>query len=37
MNFSAGAAIRFGWETFKRRPMAYSDNFKYNRVGPWTH
>ncbi|MEM1050349.1 MAG: ETC complex I subunit [Pseudomonadota bacterium] len=21
----------------KRRPMAYSDNFKYNRVGSWTH
>ncbi|MBF9234628.1 ETC complex I subunit [Microvirga alba] len=21
----------------KRRPMAYSDNFKFNRVGPWTH
>lgn len=21
----------------KRRIMAYSDNFKFNRVGPWTH
>jgi hypothetical protein len=21
----------------KRRTMAYSDNFKFNRVGPWTH
>ena len=21
----------------KRRPMAYSDNFKFNRVGQWTH
>ena len=21
----------------KRRVMAYSDNFKFNRVGPWTH
>ena len=21
----------------KRRAMAYSDNFKFNRVGPWTH
>ena len=20
-----------------RRTMAYSDNFKFNRVGPWTH
>ena len=20
-----------------RRPMSYSDNFKFNRVGPWTH
>ena len=20
-----------------RRPMAYSDNFKFNRVGSWTH
>ncbi len=24
-------------KTSKRRPMAYSDNFKFNRVGPWTH
>ena len=23
MNFSAGAAIRFGWETFKRRPWIF--------------
>lgn len=21
----------------KRRPMAYSDNFKYDRTLPWTH
>jgi hypothetical protein len=21
----------------KRRMMAYSDNFKFNRVGQWTH
>jgi hypothetical protein len=21
----------------KRRTIAYSDNFKFNRVGPWTH
>ena len=21
----------------KRRVMAYADNFKFNRVGPWTH
>ena len=21
----------------KRRAMSYSDNFKFNRVGPWTH
>jgi hypothetical protein len=21
----------------KRRTMSYSDNFKFNRVGPWTH
>jgi hypothetical protein len=21
----------------KRRPMSYSDNFKFNRVGSWTH
>jgi hypothetical protein len=21
----------------KRRVMAYSDNFKFNRVGQWTH
>lgn len=21
----------------KRRPMAYSDNFKFDRVGSWTH
>ena len=21
----------------KRRTMAYADNFKFNRVGPWTH
>ena len=21
----------------KRRDMSYSDNFKFNRVGPWTH
>lgn len=21
----------------RRRSMAYSDNFKFNRVGPWTH
>ncbi|HEX2135579.1 MAG TPA: ETC complex I subunit [Microvirga sp.] len=21
----------------KRRPMSYADNFKFNRVGPWTH
>jgi NADH dehydrogenase ubiquinone Fe-S protein 4 len=21
----------------KRRAMAYSDNFKFNRVDPWTH
>jgi hypothetical protein len=21
----------------KRRIMAYADNFKFNRVGPWTH
>ena len=21
----------------KRRIMSYSDNFKFNRVGPWTH
>ena len=20
-----------------RRPMSYADNFKFNRVGPWTH
>ncbi len=24
-------------KTPKRRTMAYSDNFKFNRVGPWTH
>ena len=23
MEFSAGAAIRFGWETFKRRPWFF--------------
>ncbi|HEY8567439.1 MAG TPA: ETC complex I subunit [Beijerinckiaceae bacterium] len=22
---------------FKRRTISYSDNFKFNRVGPWTH
>ena len=21
----------------KRRSMSYADNFKFNRVGPWTH
>ena len=21
----------------KRRALSYSDNFKFNRVGPWTH
>ena len=21
----------------KRRAISYSDNFKFNRVGPWTH
>ena len=21
----------------KRKTMSYSDNFKFNRVGPWTH
>ncbi|MHB2166109.1 ETC complex I subunit [Alsobacter sp. R-9] len=21
----------------RRRSIAYSDNFKFNRVGPWTH
>ena len=21
----------------KRRTIAYADNFKFNRVGPWTH
>ncbi len=21
----------------KRRTMSYADNFKFNRVGPWTH
>jgi hypothetical protein len=21
----------------RRRTMSYSDNFKFNRVGPWTH
>jgi hypothetical protein len=21
----------------KRRPMSYSDNFRFNRVGQWTH
>ncbi len=21
----------------KRRTISYSDNFKFNRVGPWTH
>jgi hypothetical protein len=21
----------------KRKTIAYSDNFKFNRVGPWTH
>jgi hypothetical protein len=21
----------------RRRTIAYSDNFKFNRVGPWTH
>ncbi len=21
----------------KRRTLSYSDNFKFNRVGPWTH
>ena len=21
----------------KRRAMSYADNFKFNRVGPWTH
>ena len=21
----------------KRRTMSYSDNFKFNRAGPWTH
>jgi hypothetical protein len=21
----------------QRRPMSYSDNFKFNRVGAWTH
>jgi hypothetical protein len=24
-------------DTTKRRTMSYSDNFKFNRVGPWTH
>ena len=24
-------------QTPNRRPMAYSDNFKFNRVGSWTH
>lgn len=22
---------------FKRKTISYSDNFKFNRVGPWTH
>ena len=21
----------------RRRTMSYSDNFKFNRIGPWTH
>ncbi|MBV8427010.1 MAG: ETC complex I subunit [Hyphomicrobiales bacterium] len=21
----------------KRRPMSYSDNFRFNRIGQWTH
>ena len=21
----------------KRRTMSYADNFKFNRIGPWTH
>ena len=21
----------------KRKTMSYADNFKFNRVGPWTH
>ena len=24
-------------QEMKRRPMSYSDNFKFNRVEPWTH
>ena len=24
-------------QAVKRRVMSYSDNFKFNRVGPWTH
>jgi hypothetical protein len=24
-------------KAMKRRAMAYSDNFKFNRVGQWTH
>lgn len=31
------AAIVEAPKTPKRRSMAYSDNFKFNRVGPWTH
>ena len=21
----------------RRKPLSYSDNFRFNRVGPWTH
>jgi hypothetical protein len=31
------AAIVEGHSAAKRRTMAYSDNFKFNRVGSWTH
>ncbi len=31
------AAIVEEPKALKRRSMAYSDNFKSNRVGPWTH
>ena len=24
-------------QPIKRRTMSYSDNFKFNRAGPWTH
>jgi hypothetical protein len=24
-------------QEIKRRAISYSDNFKFNRVGPWTH